>query len=343
MKKILITGGFGFLGTQLTDLLSRDKNASVHVVDSLATNPVDLDYYLDEIGRPNNLTYTISTVEAYFAKYGFTKYDEIYHLASPVGPAGVLAHAGNMVREIVRDTYLMIDYCLKMKAKLLDVSTSEVYGGGQQGYCPESTPKIVPPKTTVRLEYAMGKLAAETAVTNMCRVHGLKAVIVRPFNVAGQRQSPKGGFVLPRFLQQADAGLPLTVFGDGSAIRAFTHVEDMVEGIRLALAHGTYGEAYNIGNPHNRTTILELAKKVIQITGSKSRIEHVDPKTIYGPLFEDANDKYPDAKLAMSQLGWAPKHDIDRIIRDTYDDFKRQKQKGVLKDNVAGGAVSPAK
>jgi len=106
-----------------------------------------------------------------------------------------------MVRTAVRDIYLIIDYCLKTNARLLDVSTSEFYGGGVDGYCIETTPKIVPAKTTVLLEHAIAKLAAETAIMNHCVVSGLSTTIARPFNVAGPLQSPKGAFVLPRFVQ----------------------------------------------------------------------------------------------------------------------------------------------
>jgi UDP-glucose 4-epimerase len=335
MKKVLVTGGFGFLGSHLTELLLARDSYRVHVVDDISSSPVNLEDYLQQIGRPAELTYDICTVDQYFARPGLPKYDAVYHLASPVGPAGVLRHAGNMVREIVRDTYTLIDYCIKTDAKLLDVSTSEIYGGGQQGYCPESTPKIVPANTTVRLEYAVAKLAAETAIINTTRVKSLKATIVRPFNVAGPRQSPKGGFVLPRFIQQIDAAKPLTVFGDGSAVRAFTHVKDMVMGIVLAMERGKNGEAYNIGNPANKTTILNLAKRIISVIGPpETEIKFVDPKTIYGPLYEEANDKYPDSQKALDNLNWQPTHGFDEVIRDAHSEYLRQKKAGVLKDKV---------
>src|SRR5205085_4454677 len=111
-----------------------------------------------------------------------------------------------------------------------------------------------------------------TAIINTCRVKKLRAMIVRPFNIAGPRQSPKGGFVLPRFIQQATVNESITVFGDGSALRAFTHVKDMVNGIVLTMERGAPGEAYNIGNPANKISILELAKRVIALLGSESEI-----------------------------------------------------------------------
>jgi len=331
MSNILITGGFGFLGTALAEKLLMDKSNKVHIVDDLSTSPIFLEDFLDVIGHPINLSYDITTVDNYFKNNKIPIYDEIYHLASPVGPAGVLKHAGKMVREVVRDTYTLMDYCLNHNAKLLDVSTSEVYGGGVEGYCSEDTSKVVPAKTTVRLEYAIAKLAAETALINTCAVTNLEAIIVRPFNISGPRQSPLGGFVLPRFIQLADAGKPITVFGQGDQIRAFTHVSDMVNGIILAMAKGKIGSAYNLGNVRNKTTILDLAIRVKKVLKSNSEIIFVDPKKIYGPLYEEANDKYPDATRAEMELGWSPDYTIDDTIRDAFLEYKRQLEKGTLK------------
>lgn len=334
-NKILVTGGFGFIGTTLVDLLTRNKNNHVHVIDDMSSASIIIEDYLLQLGNRDNLTYEVISITDYFIRGNVpSDWNQIYHLASPVGPAGVLKHAGNMIRDVVRDTYYLIDYCLKYNIKLLDVSTSEIYGGGQEGYCPESTPKIVPPETTVRLEYAIAKLAMETAIINTCRTNNLKATIIRPFNVSGPRQSPKGGFVVPRFLQQAYNNKPITVFNDGSAIRAFTHVEDMANGIILGMVKGLNGEAYNIGNPANKMTILELAQKIKHILNSESEITHVDPKKIYGDYYEEANDKYPDAQKAAEELGWVPKHDIEKTVLDAKNEFLRQLEVGVLQHGI---------
>lgn len=320
-----MTGGFGFLGGHLVDLLTEDPDNHVHVVDNLSSNPIDHEQLLEEIGDPENISYSIASVQEWCAGKGpdVEPFDQVYHLASVVGPAGVLPHAGQMIKSIVDDTYALTDLSRTWDARFLDVSTSEVYGGGQEGYCSERLPKIVPADTTVRLEYSMGKLAAETALQNMATVSDLETVIVRPFNIAGPRQSKEGGFVLPRFLHQALNGKELTVFGDGSQVRAFTHVRDMAQGIVDVMHEGESGEAYNIGNPDNKTTILELAEKVVDVTDSSSEIAHVDPKEIYGELYEEANDKFPDASKAMKNLGWEPRYGIDRIIQDTVDWVER--------------------
>jgi UDP-glucose 4-epimerase len=315
--RVLVTGGFGFLGGHVAELLL-DAGASVHVVDNLSTSPVPLDVLLEELGQPERLTFEITSVGEYL-RGAPPAFDLVLHLASIVGPAGVLNHSGRIVSSIVADTYLLADYALEHKARLLDVSTSEVYGGGRDGLCSEADPKIVPAETSARLEYAVAKLAAETALINLHSSQGLDVVIVRPFNIAGPRQSGEGGFVLPRFLAQARMGLPLTIFGNGEARRAFSHVRDLAEGIVLAAQHGRAGTAYNLGHHENVVTIESLADQVLRATGSSSPKNHVDPTTIYGPTFVEANDKFPEAGRAVKELGWVPSRTVEDVIRDTWE------------------------
>lgn len=306
---ILVTGGFGFIGSHLVQQLLA-QGERVHVVDNMSTSPLPIHQILDIIGRPNNLSFDICDIGRWNRRMHI---DQIYHLASPVGPAGVLRHSGRIVQQIVNDTYHVIELALKHDAKLLDVSTSEVYGGGQNGLCGENMDRIIQSKTTARLEYAVGKLAAETAILNMVDTTKLKAVIIRPFNVAGPRQSDEGGFVLPRFVKQVLAGEPLTVFGTGQQVRAFTHVSDIVDGLILAMEKGN--GVYNLGNPANKITILELAQRVIDAAGG-GEMTFTSGQAVYGERYAEAHDKYPDATKAMQELGWSPQVGIDGTIRD---------------------------
>lgn len=320
--RILITGGFGFLGSHLVELLLNTTTAHIHVVDNLSTSPLPLEQLFKEFGdTKDRLTYDICSVAEYYQRFGEHPVDRIYHLASVVGPAGVLKHSGRIVQSIVSDAYFMMELAQRHKARLLDVSTSEIYGGGVNGACSEDTPKIIPSKVSARLEYAVGKLAAETALMNMCRVDGLWACIIRPFNISGPRQSGKGGFVLPRFIWQAVTGQSLTVFGDGSQVRAFTHAVDVAQGLILSMEKGVPGQTYNLGAPANKCSIKDLAEAVIRIAKSSSSIALVDPKTIYGPMYEEANDKFPLADRAINELGWRPIHSRDDIIAETVDYF----------------------
>jgi len=314
MNRILITGGFGFLGTHLIEILLKDKNNCVHVVDNLSSNPLPLDYTLKLIFN-ERLTYEIKNLVDFVP---IIDYDEIYHLASVVGPAGILKYAGKISKNICDDICHIINISKKMKSKIVNVSSSEVYGGGLNGYCSENMNKIIQPQVTVRLEYAIGKLASEISLINAAKIENIDARIVRPFNISGPRQSSKGGFVLPRFILQSLKNEDLTVFGNGKQIRSFSHVIDVCEGIINTMKYGVNGQDYNLGNSSNKITIFELAEKVIKITKSKSKIVFVEPKNIYGNLYSEANDKFPDDTKSKKDIKWNPKYDIDVIIADTY-------------------------
>ena len=322
MRKILVTGGFGFLGGHLIDLLLADPENQVHIIDNLSTSPLPLEDLLKEIDPAGRSTHSIEDIDSFCRNGRQNDWDEIYHLASVVGPAGVLPHAGRIAASIVNDSVSIASLAQRSGARLVDVSTSEVYGGGQAGYCSESMSKIVPASSSARLEYAVGKLAAETSLLNLAETQNLDVRIVRPFNVTGPRQSGRGGFVLPRFIGQALSGVDITVFGDGSQIRAFTHVKDMVNGILYAMRYGARGEVYNLGNPNNRCSIGELAEEVQTISRTKSKIVFVDPKSIYGPFYEEANNKFPDATKAINELGWQPSFGRHEAIRDTLSYMK---------------------
>ena len=336
MRNILVTGGFGFIGSSLVENLLLDKNNRVHIVDDLSTSPISVSDYMDGLEHITRCTFDITTVDDYFRNViKDREFDQIYHLASPVGPASVIKQGGEMVRCVVNDIYLIMDYCKKTDAKLLDISTSEVYGGGDKdGYCSESTPKIFPEDINMRMEYAVAKMAAEVAIQNTCKITNLKAVIIRPFNVAGKRQSISGGFVVPRFVQQAINGIPYTVFNDGEDIRAFTHVDDIVDGLILARKYGLSGTIYNLGNPANKIKIKELPAIINKVLKVENDIEYVDPKKIYGDYYESANDKYPDSKRAFSHLNWRPYKTIESIVSDYYQEYKRQVKTSSLVQNI---------
>lgn len=316
-RSALVTGGFGFVGTHLVELLLEEPGTRVHVVDNLSTSPVDVDAYVKQLRNADRLTYDICTVDEYFKRPRVPRFDEVYHLASVVGPVGVLKHTGRILRTMADDIYAVADYAIREGSRVCDVSTSEVYGGGRDGYCSEQDSMIIPPKISSRLEYAVGKLACEVALMNLTKVTELHATIVRPFNISGPRQATGGGFVLPRFIGQALRDEPLTVYGEGRSIRAFTHVRDIARGVVLAQRNGETGRPYNVGNPANKTTILDLAQRVVSLTGSSSEIQFVDPKKLWGDLFEEANDKYPDSDRAEAELGWVAEFSLDEIIRQT--------------------------
>lgn len=318
MKNILVTGGFGFIGSHLVEALLVGESNRVHVVDDLSTSPIEVQPFIRQLNDAKRLTFSFMSVRDYFGRPLDGKevvFDEIYHLASVVGPVMLIERGGRILGDMVADTYTILDYCIQHESRLLDFSTGEVYGPMADGISRESDMKVVPAKASARLEYSLGKLACEVATTNATRMtKKLHATIVRPFNATGPRQKPWGGFVLPRFIEQALAGKPLTVYYNGQQSRSFTDVRDIAEGVILMMKHGTSGEAYNIGNPANKCSVLDLAKRVIEITGSQSEITFVDPKKIWGPLFEECADKFPDVERAIHELGWKPRRGLDEII-----------------------------
>jgi nucleoside-diphosphate-sugar epimerase len=301
-------------------ILLKRANAKVHVVDNLTSNPLAPERLLAELNAPARLTFDVCSIADY-VDGGPGAFDAIVHLASPVGPAGVLKHGGRIVSAVVNDCYLLADYAIEHGARLLNVSTSEVYGGGRDGLCDENDAKIVPAETSFRLEYAIAKLAAETALINLNARDGLNVVTVRPFNIAGPRQSGEAGFVVPRFLAQAMLGLPMTIFGTGKARRAFTHVYDMATGIVNALERGTAGVAYNLGNHRNIITVDELADVVLEVTGSDVPKEYVEAQDVYGANFAEANDKFPAVGRASSELDWNPTRNVRAVVIDAFNYF----------------------
>lgn len=299
MRLALVTGGKGFIGSHLVERLLLD-GWQVTVVDdgrSGGTEVPGAEYIRRSVEAAGRLGWCV---------------DAVFHLAGPVGPVGVLAQAGRIVPDIIRDAQIVRDIALRSEAPLVYVSTSEVYGLQQQPMT-ERAPRIIAAGHSARMEYAVAKMAAETMLLN---TDGLDVRIIRPFNVAGPRQREEGGFVLPRFIRQAKNGQPLTVYTPGTQRRAFTHVLDIVDGIVRAASRGPSGAVYNLGNPANECSILDLAEDVLAWLGGPSRIDIVDPVTLWGPTFAEAPDKVPDITLAREALGWEPQYDRASVIRD---------------------------
>jgi nucleoside-diphosphate-sugar epimerase len=183
----------------------------------------------------------------------------------------------------------------------------------------ESDDIIVPTHYNARLEYAIAKTLTEAATINS-RHRGLRALVIRPFNIAGPRQSRAGGFVMPTFVQQAIAGRPLTVFAGGGQERAFLSATDLARFItdHVEDALETHRPIFNLGNPENSTTVWKLAERIVSRLGSTSPIEHADARLIHGPLYEEAESiqKLPVLDAAAA-VGWAPTITLDELIDET--------------------------
>lgn len=325
--RILITGGNGFIGTHLVNrLVCYYPGCQIDIIDNLSNStltPERAAFY-----REHNIVFRTVDVEQLRVSSNHTamRYRQIYHLASPVGPAGVLKYAGSMGSMILDDSLKMARIALLHGAKLLITSTSEVYGPTEGEFQIEEAPKIVPSKVTVRLEYGVSKLLSEICVLNLQKVHpSLHINFVRPFNIVGPHQKGSAGFVLPRFVQAALKNEPLTVFGDGKQLRTFTHVSDLVNAMLRIMDSKCSGKIYNVGNPKNICSVVDLARQVIDFTGAKSEIQFVDPKTIYGDLYEEAWNKIPSVSSIQQDLGWTWEKSLSDIIKE-YVAFVRESE-----------------
>lgn len=312
-KTILITGGLGFVGSYAAEaFLAEDWE--VFLLDD-RRGPV-----VDDVPGAKLIVGDVAAIGANW----ITRLDPdvVLHCASPVGP-GALAQRperSSVADEILKTSVPVAHACATIGAPLIYISTSEVYG--LSGPCAEDDDCVVPAGHTPRLQYAVGKRAAEQIAATVVP----SCAIVRPFNIAGARQDRAKGFVLPTFVEQALGGEPLTVFGDGSARRAFMDVRDLCE--LLLRIGGAMGRAtspvgphvLNAGAPQNTTTIADLAgrvqDKVEHREGQTSPIVYVDGTEVHGPRWTEAAGyhKVPVIGAAQHLFGWEAVTDLDSLI-----------------------------
>jgi UDP-glucose 4-epimerase len=293
--RALVTGGLGFIGSNLTRRLLADGH-DVLVIDRAS----------GDIPGAQVMNADVRDV------YRTPEVDVIFHLAGPVGPVYLMEQAGEIVEEVITSTLVVREWALDRDIPVVFASTSETYGE-QALPIPEDRPRIIPPGFSGRMEYPVAKLAAELMLLN---TPGLDSRILLPFNVAGGKQSAAKGFVLPRLIEQARKGEPLTVYLPGTQRRAFTHIDDFVDGFVRAWTHGYPQGRWNLGNPACDASICEIAQLVIEVTGSTSEIHIVDPTTLHGPGFREAADKVPDITKAREELGWNPTRTLRQVVED---------------------------
>ncbi|MQG92028.1 NAD(P)-dependent oxidoreductase [Pseudomonas sp. MN1F] len=329
---IIVTGALGFIGVTYVRKLLCNPNVFVSAVDDQSAAALLPEEALQYWSSSDRVKLFIQDAGNFLVNYQ-GKFDLLVHLASVVGPVGVIGHVGNILAETVRLTQAAIRATLVAKARLLYVSTSEVYGEGNADSCSVNRSCVFAPENSARQEYAISKLACEIQIRNLCGATGLDAVIIRPFNVAGPYQSARGGFVLPRFLDQAMSNSSLTVYGDGSQVRAFMHVDDFVEACMTISDIGGIGKVYNVGNPYNRTSIGALAQAVIKATGSASQIAYVNPQSLHGNGFVEAPNKSP-FEVKILSFCWKERRTLSEIITDTYSArCQRRDIPSITKDN----------
>ncbi len=315
---VVVTGGMGFIGSFVVDAYLA-AGRKVVIIDSLVSSVISTEPYEN---HPDCVVLPVS-VEDYFLEGGTVAgADRVIHAASLVGPAGILRFAGQLGHDIVRACQMVIDQCIEHDVPVCDFSSAEVYG--RSGQLAETDTIEVPTDYTVRIEYAIAKTLTEAIMANS-RHRGLRGIVIRPFNVTGPRQSERGGFVMPTFVQQALAGEDITVFATGEQLRAFLSVTDLVRFItdHMDAAIETGDLIYNIGNPTNNISVRGLADKVKEMVGSPSDIVYADAKKIHGDLYEEAEsfEKTPVLGSAL-EVGWKPEIDLDALIQETIDYYR---------------------
>jgi UDP-glucuronate decarboxylase len=307
VKRILVTGGAGFLGSHLCERLVEQGHDVICLDNFFTSQKTNVAHLLE---RPNfelvrhDVTHPI-TLEV----------DEIYNLACPAAPGHYQYNPIKTMKTSVLGAINMLGMAKRCRAKILQASTSEVYGDPEVHPQPEDYRGAVNP-IGPRACYDEGKRAAETLFMDYHRMHRLNIRIVRIFNTYGPRMHPYDGRVVSNFIRQALCGEDITIFGDGSQTRSFCYRDDLVEGIvRMMNGSDEFVGPVNLGNP-GEFTILELAKLVIDGTGSKSNIEH-------RPLPpDDPTRRQPDVTLARKYLGWEPKVPLQEGLQKTIDWFR---------------------
>jgi nucleoside-diphosphate-sugar epimerase len=329
VPKVVVTGGLGFIGSHVADayLAAGDQ---VTIIDSQVASVID---GTEQEAHPH-CTIIRKSVEDFFEDGGnFEEVDRVVHAASHVGPAGILQYAGNLGSDMVRCTEYVLEGCLEAGVPLCVFSSAEVYG--RSGLLGEKDDIRVPTHYNARIEYAIGKTLIEAMTINSLR-RGLKAFVIRPFNVAGSRQSQAGGFVMPTFVHQALSGDPITVFATGRQVRSFTSATDLSRFLTRYwdAALESREPIFNIGNPANSITIWGLAERVKRLLNRASDIVYADAKEIHGPDYEEAEsfEKVPALGAAL-EVGWEPQVSLDELILETADyysrrvDFRKEQEK----------------
>ncbi|RQG96954.1 NAD-dependent epimerase/dehydratase family protein [Natrarchaeobius oligotrophus] len=313
--KTLVTGGAGFIGSHLVDSLLKDPSRDVLVVDDFSTGSID---NLPDSDRLEVVSSDIRSEPV--VREAVKRVDEIYHLAAAVGVEKIVDEPLESLETNLRGTELVLGAASTYDVPTFVASSSEVYGKDESVPFDESDDRTLGPTESLRWSYASAKAVDEMFALAYYEKHGLPVVVGRYFNIVGPRQSGQYGMVVPTFVEQALNDEPLTVYGDGTQTRSFTHVRDAVEITRELLeTPAAHGDVYNVGSPHP-TSINDLAELVIDLADSDSEIEHVPYEVAFDEQFEEPQQREPDVTKLERTLGWHPETDLVRTVRDVIEE-----------------------
>ena len=314
--KILITGGAGFIGSHLAERLL-ERGDEVCIIDDLSTGAIE---NIASIKNHPKFTYHIDTIRNYRLTAELVDMcDIVYHLAAAVGVRLIVESPVNTIETNIRGTDIILSLAAKKRKRVVVTSTSEVYGKRDSVPFREDDDLVMGPTSKGRWSYACSKAIDEFLAIAYWKEKRVPTVIVRLFNTVGPRQTGRYGMVIPNFVQQALAEQDITVYGDGSQTRCFTHVNDVVGTLIQVAEHPrAVGEVYNIGSDHE-VTILELARKIRKLTGSESRIVFKPYDEAYEEGFEDMMRRVPDISKIRALVGYKPRADLNDILASVID------------------------
>lgn len=308
--RYLITGGSGFIGSHLADALLA-RGDSVIALDNLSTGR------LENLRPHPHLRFVHGSVlDELMVDELVHRCDVIVHLAAAVGVKLIVEQPLRSLTTNIRGSEIVIEAAHRYRKKILITSTSEIYGKNSSGALREDADRILGSPTVVRWAYSTAKVVDEILANAYHKERDLPTIIVRLFNTVGPRQSPSYGMVIPSLVRQALSAMPLTVFGDGTQTRCFAHVTDIVDALlRLLDEDAAIGETFNIGST-DEVSIMELAKLIIEFTGSTSGIDLIPYSQAYEQGFEDMTRRVPDTTKLRALTGWTPRRSLDTILTE---------------------------
>ena len=319
--RALVTGGAGFIGSHLSEALLAQGD-EVLILDNLSTGSIDNIFHLK--GRPR-FEYFIDTVnnEPLLAEL-IDRSDVVFHFAAAVGVRLIVEQPVHTIETNVHGTEVVLKHANKKKKLVVIASTSEVYGKSDDVPFREDSDLVLGPTPKHRWAYACSKAIDEFLALAYWKERKLPVIIVRFFNTVGPRQTGQYGMVIPNFVRQSLAGEPITVFGDGTQTRSFTHVADVVSALlRLVKEPRAIGQVINIGNTEE-VSILDLAERVRKLTGSESPIKFIPYDQAYESGFEDMPRRVPDLERVKGLIGYETRNTLDDILAQVIDYFRKK-------------------
>jgi UDP-glucose 4-epimerase len=321
VNKYLITGAAGFIGSHLTDALLAAGHEVVGL-DDLSTGRMS---NLDSAGQQPGFRFVQGSVlDELIVDEIVYRCDAVVHLAAAVGVKLIVEQPLRSFTTNIQGTAVVIEAAHRYRRPILLASTSEIYGKNGERSLAETDDRILGSPLVARWSYSTAKAVDEILAYAYYRERGLPTKVVRLFNTVGPRQSPAYGMVIPRFIRQALAGEPLTVFGDGTQSRCFGHVSDVVGAmIGLLERDDLAGDVFNIGS-QEEISMLDLAHRVIERTGSHSPVRLVPYSEAYGEGFADMQRRVPDTTKIQNALGWTPTRSLDVILDEMIAEAKAE-------------------